>query len=314
MSYTLRQLGYAVAVTDSGSITGAAKRIGVSQPAISAALKHLESEFGISIFVRQPAHRIDLTPAGQRFISTARRLLEDAREFENEARGLGREIEGTIEVGCFLPTAPFIMPLILRPLRDKYPGITVNLHEAHLDELNEMLKGGTIEVALMYDQQPDRQVQFEPLIEAPPYVLLSAKDPLAKQAAISLATLAESDMVLLDLPVTQQYFQSLFYASGQRPALSFRPKSYEMVRSLVATGIGFSLLIMRPISNQAYDGTRLVCRPIADPIPYPHYGLAMAKQYLPSAVVTAFTDECRRILKHEKAAAKFFVQGPGSKG
>jgi DNA-binding transcriptional LysR family regulator len=310
MAYTLRQIGYAVAVTDSGSITEAAQRIGVSQPAISAALKHLESEFGISIFVRRPAHRIDLTPAGQRFISTARRLLEDAREFENEARGLGRDIEGTIEVGCFLPTAPFIMPLLLRPLRDRYPGITVNLHEAHLGELNEMLKDGTIEVALMYDQQPDRQVQFEPLIEAPPYVLLSAKDPLAKEAAVSLAALAEKDMVLLDLPVTQQYFQSLFYAMARQPTLSFRPKSYEMVRSLVAAGVGFSLLIMRPISNQAYDGARLACRPIADPIPHPHYGLAMAKQTMPSAAVRAFADECRRILKHENAAAKFYVRGP----
>ena len=79
MAYTLRQLTYAVAVADSGSITEASARLGISQPAISAALKELEAEFGISIFLRQPAHRIALSPAGQRFINRARRLLRRAR-------------------------------------------------------------------------------------------------------------------------------------------------------------------------------------------------------------------------------------------
>ena len=308
MAYTLRQLGYAVAVNDSGSITEAAQRLGVSQPAISAALRHLETEFGISIFVRRPAHRIDLTPAGLKFISTARRLLDDAQAFEDQARGLASTIEGSIEVGCFLPTAPFVIPLLLSSLREKYPGIVVNLHEGYLDELNEMLKTGAIEVALMYDQRPNRQVIFEPLVEAPPYVLLSAKDPLAKCKTVTLEALSEREMVLLDLPVTEQYFHNLFFAIGLRPVIAYRAKSYEMARSLVASGIGYAILIMRPVNTRAYGGGRLAYRPFADPISPPHYGLALAKDYLPSRSVQVFIEECRRILNQEDAAADFFVR------
>jgi DNA-binding transcriptional LysR family regulator len=308
MAYTLRQLTYAVAVAERGSITEAAIRQGISQPAISAAIKDLETEFGVSIFLRQPARKIVLTPAGQRFIARARQMLEEAAEFESEARGLSRFLEGSIEVGCFLPTAPFIMPLVMKSMDERYPGIDIHLNEGYLNELNQGLKSGEIEVALMYDQQPDRQVEFEPLLEAPPYVLLSADDPLAKEKAVTLEALSEREMVLLDLPVTEQYFHNLFFAIGLRPVISYRAKSYEMVRSLVASGIGYSILIMRPANTRAYGGGRLAYRPIADPISPPHYGLAMAKDYIPTRIVRAFVDECRRVLQQEDAAAKFFVR------
>ena len=308
MAYTLRQLTYAVAVAERGSITEAAIRQGISQPAIGAAIKDLETEFGVSIFLRQPARKIVLTPAGQRFIARARRVLEEAEEFESEVRGMSRILEGSIEVGCFLPTAPFIIPLIMKSMDERYPGINIHLNEGYLNELNQGLKSGEVEVALMYDQQPDRQVEFVPLLEAPPYVLLSADDPLAKEKAVTLEALSEREMVLLDLPVTEQYFHNLFFAIGLRPVISYRAKSYEMVRSLVASGIGYSILIMRPANTRAYGGGRLAYRPIADPISPPHYGLAMAKDYVPTRIVRAFVDECRRVLQQEDAAAKFFVR------
>ncbi len=308
MAYTLKQLTYAVTVADSGSITEAAGRLGISQPAISAAIKDLEIEFGVSLFLRQPARSIVLTSAGQSFIVRARRVLEEAEEFESEARGLSRFLEGSIEVGCFLPTAPFIMPLILESMAERYPGINIHLNEGYLNELNQSLKSGTIEVALMYDQQPDRQVSFESLLDAPPYVLLSGNDPLTREKAVTLEALSEREMVLLDLPVTEQYFRDLFLSVGLHPVISYRAKSYEMVRSLVASGAGYSLLIMRPANTRAYGGGRLAYRPIADPISPPHYGLAMPKNYVPTRIVQAFVDECRRVLQQEDAAAKFFVR------
>ncbi len=312
MAYTLRHLTYAVAVADCGSITEASIRLGISQPAVSAAIKDLETEFGVSFFLRQPARKIVLTPAGQSFIARARRMLEEAEEFESEVRGFSRFLEGSIEVGCFLPTAPFIMPLVLKSMGERYPGINIRLNEGYLNELNQSLKSGAIEVALMYDQLPDRQVLFEPLVEAPPYVLLSADDPFAKEKAVSLKALSEREMVMLDFPVTEQYFHNLFLAIGLRPVISYRAKSYEMVRSLVASGAGYSLLIMRPANTRAYGGGRLAYRPIADPISPSHYGLAMAKGYVPPRIVQAFVDECRRVLQQEDAAAKFFVRPDGT--
>ena len=307
MAFTLRQLGYAVAVARYGSITDAANEVGISQPAISAALKELEAEFGISIFLRQPAHRISLTPAGKRFIRHTRRLLEFVDEFESEAQGLGHRLDGSIEVGCFLPTAPFIMPLILRAMTERHPGITVQLHEGDLGELNEGIKSGPIEVALMYDMHPDRQIEFEPLLSAKPYVLLSARDPLAKQDSIRLKDLRDKEMMLFDLPITQDYFQNVAAIGDDGPNIGYRTKSYEMLRSLVASRMGYAILIMNPNIDRAYDGSKLVSRPIRDPIPAARYGLAMAKGYMPRSTVLAFIDVCRTTLRDENAASGFFI-------
>lgn len=306
MAYTLRQLNYAVAVADSGSITEAARQVSISQPAISAALKELEAEFDISIFLRQPAHTIALTAAGQRFISQARLLLEHVDEFDQEVRGLGRTLAGSIEIGCFHPAAPFIMPLILQEMAKQHPGIAVHFHESNLGELNDGLKSGPIEVALMYDMHPDRQVLFEPLVEGKPYALLSADDPLADRDTIKLADLREKEMVLFDLPITQDYFHNIVSRGAGESSIGYRTKSYEMLRSLVAASMGYSLLIMYPNTDRVYDGSRLVSMPISDPLPLARFGLAMAREYRPRRIVQAFLDVVRELFSEDGPAIKFF--------
>lgn len=307
MAYTLRQLQYAVSVARYGSITEAANQVGISQPAVSTALKDLEEEFGFSIFLRQPARKITLTPAGHRFIQNVYRLMESVDIFETESRGLGHSLNGAIEIGCFLPTAPFIMPIILRAMEEQYPGIDVHFHESNLGEINNGIKSGLVEVALTYDMHPDRKISFETLIEAKPYILLSGDDPLAKNKIIHLKDLSEKEMIQFDLPITQDYFQNIASMGINSPKVGYRTKSYEMLRSLVASRMGYSILIMVPETDSSYDGRKLASRPIADAIPSARYGLAMAKDHVPRRIVQAFIDLCRVTLKENAAAAGYFL-------
>ena len=307
MAFTLRQLGYAIAVARCGSITEAANKVGISQPAISSALKDLEEEFGFSIFMRQPARRITLTPAGQRFIRYTQRLLESVDDFEAEVHDLGQQLVGAIEIGCFLPTAPFIMPIILRAMEEQFPGIDVHFHEGNLGELNEGIKSGSIEAALMYDMYPDRAITFETLIEAKPYVLLSGDDPLAKNRVVHMHELCEKEMIVLDLPITQDYFHNVVSMNAGTPKIGYRTKSYEMVRSLVASRMGYTILIMNPQIDRSYDGSKLVSLPIADPVPPARYGLATSKDNVPRRIVKVFIDLCRNTLQANAAAAGYFL-------
>lgn len=308
MSYSLRQLRYAVAVADCGSITQASERLGISQPAISAAIRELEQEFDLSLFARRPARRVTLTSAGRRFMTDARHLLEDAQRFEHAAHGLGTRLSGELSVGCFRPTAPFIMPLVYNEMRGAYPDVKLQIHEADLSETAGLLKEGTIDVALTYDMHVERHMRFEPLIRVRPYVLLAQNDPLAAKSAIRLRDLVDKEMVTLGLPVTEDFFHGLFYSNGLQPKIGYRTRSYEMVRSLVGTGAYFAILIMKPVSEKAYDGSALACRPISDRIARPHYGLAFHNQVRTTALVEAFGDLCKRILKEEDLAKIFYVR------
>jgi DNA-binding transcriptional LysR family regulator len=308
MAFTLRQLSYAVAVADSGSVTKAAEKLGLSQPAISAALNELEREFALSIYVRHPARRIALTPAGKLFIAKARVLLDNVQDFESDATGLSREVKGSIDIGCFAPTVPFIVPLVMASLAERYPGIELHLHEGDLDELNKWLANGDIDATLTYDHRLHPAVRFEPLIDTPIYALLSASDPLAEAEAVSLYDLAERQMIGLDLPITGQFFRSVFQHLGLEPRFRYQVQSYETVRGLVGAGFGFALLIMRPANNRTYDGNYVVCRPLLEEAPVPHYRIAFNAKSQPTRLVHTFADECRRLLKDEGRADEYFVR------
>ena len=122
-------------------------------------------------------------------------------------------------------------------------------------------------------------------------------------------TLVDKEMVTLDLPVTQDFFHGhFFYAHGLQPKIGYRTKSYEMTRSLVGTGAYFAILIMKPVTEQAYDGSLLACRPIADDVATPHYGLAFQQSVRTTRLVEAFTRLCHQILREEDLARIFYVR------
>ena len=173
-----------------------------------------------------------------------------------------------------MPIAAFIVPIILQALQDRNLDISIQVHEGDLDELNTMLTQGTIDLALTYNMSPSPSIEFETLIEERPYVLLAKSDPLAHRDAISLIELIDRDMVSLSLPITQQFFLSVFSHLKLRPKIRHQTKSYELARSLVGAGEGYAIMIMRPITARAYNGNELAYVPILDDVPTAQYGLA----------------------------------------
>lgn len=307
MPASLRHLSYLVAVADKGSVTAAAEHLGVSQPAISAALRGIETDYDLSLFVRERPHRIMLTAVGRRFVDNAKQMLELADEFDQHARDLKETPTGVIEIGCFTPTAPFVIPIVLQRLKRDYPEITLKLHEGDIDEIYRLLNTGVIEVALTYDMYPSPTVDFEPLTEAYPYALLAADDPLAQASSVSLADLVDRDMIAFDLPITQQYFHALFIQQNLRPRIRHQVKSYEMVRSLVGAGEGYSVLIMRPANERTYSGDRLAYLPIRTEIAPPHYGLAFVNQHRPTRLVRNLAALCRQLFAKERLLSRHLV-------
>ena len=303
-----RHLIYTIAVAEHGSVQAASNRIAISQPALSAAIQKVEQNYGLKIFLRARPNKLILTPDGKRFIARAKVLVEGAEEFEDNIRNLSNTLNGTIQLGCFTPTAAFIIPLILSALKDRDLDIMLEVHEADLGELNTMLSQGSIDLALAYNMSPSPSIEFETLIEAQPYVLLSKNDALASKQAISLTELVGREMVSLSLPITQQFFLSLFSKYNLRPKVRYETKSYELARSLVAAGEGYGIFIMRPLFERAYNGNELVYLPLVEDVPSAHYGIAMTSRAIPTKLIDTFTTVCRETLGENRAADQFFIK------
>lgn len=307
MFRNLQHLSYVVAAADFGGIARAAEEIGVSQAAISAAINNVESYFKIRVFVRNPARGLALTRSGQRFISNTRVLLADVEGFEAETLGMSLQLSGPLEVGCFLPAAPFVLPPVIRTMAFRHPAIEIRIHENDVATLLECLKNGTVDVAMTYDFNLDKRVEFLPLMKVPLHVLLSADDPLAKQEVISLSELENAPMVLLDLPGSRERYFEIFRFLRLVPRVRLRTRSVEMVRSLVAAGLGYALLGFLPASSRSIDGSELVYRPLADELPLRYFGLAYAEKAIKTRVMRTFEETCCRLFRDEDGANKFIV-------
>src|SRR5713226_7622038 len=128
-AYTLRQLRYFAAAAEHGSVAEASRRLHISEPSISAAIKALEDVFGIQLFIRHHATGVTLTPAGTRCFKHAQELLRHANDFEANAFAENDALSGQVELGCFVTIAPLYMPTLLGGFREKYPNVSVNLKD-----------------------------------------------------------------------------------------------------------------------------------------------------------------------------------------
>ncbi len=291
--FTLRQLTYFVAAAEHGSVAEAAKTLNVSQPSVSAAIAKLEDQFGVQLFLRHHAQGVSLTQVGEQLVVSARSLLAHASEIRESARELGQEVSGGLSVGCFVTMAPLYMPKLIREFTAKYPTVEIALHEGYQEALFEGLDSGRFDLAVLYDVDLPDHFAVLPLLELPPYALLPARHPLARQSAVSLADLAAEPLVLLDQPPSREYFTGLFRDQGFEPRIAFHSPSLEMVRGLVGTGHGCSILVTRPPVDRSYDGSRIAVRPIADTIEPGRIGLARLAAARPTRLVDTFSGFAR---------------------
>jgi len=296
MLVNLRHLQYLVAAAEHRSITDAAQILGVSQPAVSAAIKSLENEYGYLIFVRSPAQGLAPTSAGKLFVARAQQMLDDLRNFDQQARGISQQLSGEVHLGCYFITAPFLLPNILSNFRSDHSEAQITLHETDLVRVITDLKSGVTDVAVTYDMYLDNAVTLERLYRVKPHVLLSAKDPLARKKAVSLRDLETKPMLLLDLAVTQDYFLNFFHMHKLQPDVRYRLKSFEMIRSLVGANLGFSFGFLPLLVDETYQGDSVVRKPLVEQVPEPSVCVAYLRQMQPTRLLKVFVQNIRDTL------------------
>lgn len=293
MQFTLKQLSYFVAAGKAGSILRAAENIHVSQPSISNAIAHLEDLFQIQLFIRHHAQGMSLTTAGSQIMEQAQALLRDADELKSFAGKLSDQVFGSINVGCFIPLAPIVTPELCHGFMQSHDGVKVNVSEGNQAELLSKLKKGAIDLALTYDLLIESDITFTALAELKPYVLLPADHRFADKASISLTSLAQEKFILLDLPLSDNYFMSLFEHHHLKPSIYARTSHIEVQRGLVANGYGYSLANVRPINQQSLDGSDLKYVSLSGYNPGLTLGIATLANIKKTIVVDIFSQFCQ---------------------
>ncbi len=296
MRFTFRQIEYFVAAGETGSITLAAERTNISQPSISSAISQLEAELGVQLFIRHHAQGLSLTPAGKRLLRDAKSLLTQALNLYDSVSDVTAEIRGTLSVGCMVTMAPMILPELCYSFCASFPRTTITQTVSHHEALIEGLRHAEIDMALLYDLDIPKDIIFQPLVSLPPYVQLCETHPLANHSRISLNELVTEPMILLDLPLSREYFLQFFSDQGLKPLISFRTPYPDLLRTMVANGHGYSLANVRPKADLALDGRRLVRVPLAGRHRPMQIGVACFEGLRPTKLAQAFENHCRTFI------------------
>ncbi len=272
MRVSLRLLRYFTAAAETGSTMAAARLLNVSQPSISVAIRELEALFDDTLFTRESGSKMTLTRFGARKLGEAHQLLKAAASFE--ADDSGDAAAGEVQIGVFSTIAPVYLPALLRIARARFPDLSLRFVEGDLLQLEDALRSSRIELALMYDVGLPADIDRECLAELKPYALVPAASKLAKRAGkLSLHDLAKEPLILIDLPHSREFLMAPFWQCGLAPEVRYRATSLELVRGMVANGLGVSLLIThgepalpagaveRPIREETIRQPLVIARP-----------------------------------------------------
>lgn len=293
MRFTLRQLEYFIAAGETGSITLASERIHISPPSISTAISHLERELDAQLFVRHHAQGLSLTSAGRTLLGEAKRVVAQAEGLYTAASQASMSVRGSLSVGCMVTLAPMLLPELVHSFTSAFPAVQVVHRDAHQQDLLQGLRRCETDVALTYDLQVPDDIEFQPLVSLPPYLVVAETHELASRQALSIQELAEEPLVLLDLPLSREYFLALFMKEGLTPRIVARSAHQEVVRTMVANRYGYALFNARPRSDVTLDGRRLTSIRLAGEHRPMTIGLATLRELSKSRLVDAFLGHCR---------------------
>ncbi|MDX6585243.1 MAG: hypothetical protein QOI10_4427, partial [Solirubrobacterales bacterium] len=252
-----RQLEYLVAIAETGGITSAATRCHVSQSAVSLAVAELERALDVRLVLRGSRRGTRLTAAGQQVVTDAREVLAALSELGTAARSLGQDIEGRLTIGCYAPIAAFHLPTAIAGFREVQPLVEIQFVEGDLEQVQREVLDGRCELAFLYQQDLLPGIEIQVLHDRPPSLVLPPGHRLGKRRSVALAELATEPFILLDVPPSERYFRAVFEAVGLEMAPAYRAGSVELARALVARGLGYSLLVQRPLADVSYLGLPL---------------------------------------------------------
>lgn len=192
----LRDLKYIIAVADSHHFSKAAEHCFVSQPTLSGQIKKLEEELGIVIFERTN-RSVEVTPVGESIIECARLIMEQSELIRQLALAHQDPLAGPLRIGAIPTLSPYLLPLILLPLKNQYPQIQMILSEETTDILLERLHKHEIDAALLATTVDDPEYDVLPLFDEPFWLAYPRDHPFYYQDNISRADLEKTELLLL---------------------------------------------------------------------------------------------------------------------
>jgi LysR family transcriptional regulator, hydrogen peroxide-inducible genes activator len=257
---TLVELKYLLALAQEGHFGRAAKQCHVSQPTLSVAINKLENRLDICIFERQKG-QIQITEIGEKLITQAKRVLEEAEKLKDLADGSKHQLDSPLKLGGIYTIAPYLFPAIIPKLKKLAPNMPLLIQEDFTANLRVKLQRGELDALFVALPFNEPSVVVKPLFEEEFVVLLPKEHPLAKKESIAKEALRKETTLLLGkghcfrdqiLKTCPQCY------TPDDLQQTVEGTSLETLRHMVASGMGITILPKTATQVKHYSNTLCV--------------------------------------------------------
>ena len=291
MSLSLRQIRYFIAAADAGQVSKAAKNLNVSQSVVTTAIKQLEETVGATLFDRHQSG-ISLNYEGNRFLDHARHIIQSVDEAIRIPKRAKEDVSGDINLAVTYTVAGYFIPKILARFTRLFPNITVNMTETDRTNIEEGLVTGGFDVSVMLTSNiiNHEDISHAPLLRSRRRVWVNTNHEFLKKQTVTLQEISEEPYIMLTVDEASNTAQRYWNKTPYNPNTIFRTSSVEAVRSMVANGMGISILSDMVYRPWSLEGRQVGAIDVSDNVPTMDVGLAWADRQDQSDAVKSFIE------------------------
>ncbi len=248
MHATFRQLKLFLALADTGSVTGAARAMHVTQPTASMQLKELSNSVGLPLF-EVISKTVHLTPIGLELAKTARLMTAEWESFEQQVANVRGLKQGSLKIAV-VSTAKYFIPKLLGSFCHQYPDIDIALEVLNRDGVIRRLEQNMDDMYIMSMPPADIEIEDEIFMPNPLVVIADKHHALSTATSIDLQALQKERFIMRELGSGTRMAANLHFRENRfQPNIRMELGSNEAIKKAVAGGLGLGVMSMHALDD-----------------------------------------------------------------
>jgi LysR family cys regulon transcriptional activator len=227
------------------NLTEVAAMLYTSQPGVSRQIRELEEELGVEIFVRSGKRLTGLTPPGAALLPIVENLLLGADNLKRAGQDFSSSLEGQLSVAATHSQARYALPHVVKDFRDKFPKVTLHLHQGSPKQVAAMLVSGEADIGVATEALAD----FSQLVTLPCYrwthsVVVPPDHPLLSvQGPVTLQHLVHYPIITYQIGYTgRAHIDDAFFVEGLHPDVVLTAMDADVIKTYVELGMGVGIV------------------------------------------------------------------------
>jgi LysR family cys regulon transcriptional activator len=235
------------------NLTEVSKVLHTSQPGVSRQIRELEDELGVDLFVRAGKRLTSLTEVGTVVVPIVERMLNDAENLRRAGEEFTQQANGRLSIAATHSQARYALPGAVRDFRQRYPHVTLNLHQGSPKQVAEMLLSGEADIGIA----TEALTHYDGLVTLPCYrwthsVIVPPAHPLLDGQPLTLQRLAQFPVITYGTGYTGRlHIDEAFEAAGLQFDLVLTAMDADVIKTYVELGLGVGI-----VASIAFDEER----------------------------------------------------------